>query len=167
MCGLTSVFHCPAWSGISLSCVCFFLLPAVLGKAEGVHRGQVAGLEHAAQQSMTCSAYFLQLDLSILINDALVRAVTACINEVVLSKLPIWQHVQVCLGSPTPVLCEGGSRLCRSGLQGGTSLSARAGQRCALVLAAVRQQCKAHAPHSFQSIPFPGVRGEEPQPDFV
>lgn len=82
--------------------MCLFFLPAELGKTEGVHGGHVAALEHAGQRSMTCSACFLQLDLSALINDALTCAIPACINRVFFSELPAGQHVcRSSIGSPT------------------------------------------------------------------
>lgn len=93
--------------------MCLFFLPAELGKAEGVHGGHVAALEHAGQRSMTCSACFLQLDLSALINDALTCAIPACINRVFFSELPAGSR-SMCAGvvSGVPLVpCEGGSRL--------------------------------------------------------
>lgn len=151
--------------------MCFFLHLAELGKAEGVCRGQSAALEHAGQQSMTCSACFLQLDLSALIKTALTRAVPACINKVALSQLPVRQHAcRSCVRSPTPVHCEAGSRFSprkRSSRQVGQLpvcpgwMEASPGPRSA------RQRRKAPTPRNFQSVAFPGTRGEDFRPDFV
>lgn len=70
--------------------MCLFFLPAELGKAERVPGGHVAALEHTGQRSMTCSACFLQLDLSALINHALICAIPACINRVSLFQASRW-----------------------------------------------------------------------------